>query len=695
MVTILRTVASGSTSVFSVSFPYLDKSHVQVSLNDVLLSPTEYTWLTAGQINITAGNPAAGTLVTRERVTPTTPIVNFRPGNLDVTDLNVASLQPLFIAEEARDRTADLKDRGWVTAGYALGGTLTKGPEGSVPKFNAVGDLVVGPDGGQIAEAEGYAEAAEAAKDAAEAAAFRKSLVSFGAVGNGGSGAPTDDTAAVVLALAAGVPLTGAGRTYAVSGKINLPANTSLWDCKFKQLAPGASLNVVTLEGNGVAGLDLRRVVVNRNGDGTNGGLLNGSGTNGALNSAFGMAFIGCSDSHFEDLEVYGDDSGTGILFRQIGESSKIINPYVHDIKWSRAAATDDQVQGIWFDQCTRVAVFNPRVISLTGVLNGSFSRRFTRGIVMGGCTAVTLMCPYVETADQGVDVTGGPTPNREIVLESPVVKDIWVWGVKLANTARQVVVRSGRAYDCGVSFVASPNPSLAPDVTTDRCEFIDCISINAGSNGQSVVSVAGFRVLQQATTLQGRAANIRFVRCKAIDLQTVKTMLHGFSSEITDIAVAPILEDCESIGHITAVSTGLFRKFVGVVGTVGQSSGVQTGAIVETGGSAIGTGKYTKFADGTMIIRAILNETAAAWSTASGSLFVRSSLLAFNWPVAFVGDLPVVTANISRGDNALCGGVNVRDAGITSTNLLPWANQSVGAGNAKDIHVTAVGRWY
>lgn len=529
---------------------------------------------------------------------------------------------------------------------------------------------------------------AEVAKDQAEAAAYRKTLTSYGAIGDG----TTNDTAAINTALAAGVPLTGAGRTYAVTGKISLPANTSLWDVTFKQLSPGASLNVITLEASNVSGIDLRRVKVDRNGDGTNGGLLDASGTNGALNTAFGMRFAACTNSHFEDLEVYGNDSGTGILFTQIGETSRIIRPYVHNIGWSRTTATDDQVQGISFDQCTRSTIEAPRVINLTGILNGVASRRYTRGISCGGSTGLTISDPYVEHADQGVDITGSPATNADIVVDRPVVKDIWVWGVKLANTARRAVVRSGRAYDCGVGFVASPASALTSDLTTNSCEFVDCIAYNTGSNGQTVVSIAGFRVLEQAATLAGRAANIRFVRCKAIDEQTVPTMATGFSSEITDITVAPILVDCTSVGHTTQATGGLFRSYVGAVGNVSQTSGVATGAIVETGG-ALATGIYTKFIDGTMITRFTIDDTAGAWTTADGALFISTATLNLTFPVAFVGSNPVISATCYRG--AIATGVTIVAVGLNGVNLTPWISQSTAAGNVKHVHVTAIGRWF
>jgi len=515
----------------------------------------------------------------------------------------------------------------------------------------------------------------------------RVSLSSYGAAGDG----TTDDTAAINAAFSSGSRLTGNGLTYAVTGKISLLANNSLWDATFKQLAPGASLSVITLEGDTISGLDLRRVKVDRNGDGTNGGLLDASGTNGALATAFGMKFISCSSSHFEDLEVYGDDSGTGILFRSIGETSRIIRPYAHDMVWRRAAATDDQLQGVWFDQCTNVDIDATRVINLTGVLGGVATKRFTRGNGWGGCTAVRSINSYVERCDQGIDVTGGPLTNTDCRIVNPVVKDCFVYGLKLANTARRTVISGGIAYGCGVGFVESANAALAAGTTTDRNIFVDCIAFNSGATGQTVVSVAGFRSLASGGTEVGSAARARYIRCRAIDEQTVKTMTYGFNSEVADPSYAPILDDCESIGHITAAKTGIY-KTPASFGTVSQNGGYQTGDIIERGSDA--NGQYVRYADGTQHCWTIFDDSAAAWTTADGAAFVRATSLTFTFAKVFSAN-PTVTATSRRGVAGLALGASINDIATNAVTITPYCFTAIGAGNAKSVHIHAVGRWY
>lgn len=515
----------------------------------------------------------------------------------------------------------------------------------------------------------------------------KSNLLMFGAKGDG----TTDDTAKIVAALASGIRLVGLGRTYGVTGKISLPDNAFLWDTGLKQLAPGASLDVITLEADTKTGLDLRRVWVDRNGDGTNGGLLDASGTNGALNSAFAMRFIGCSDSHFEDLEVFGNDSGTGIHFLSIGESSRIIRPYAHDMLWSRTAATDDQVQGIVIDACTRCPVIEPRAINLTGVLNGTPTRRFTRGVVLTQNLAITVFLPYVERVDQGIDLTATGTGNREVLVESPVVWDAWTWGVKLAHAARRCIVNKGRVYRSGSSYTIAGNGSIAPEISTDRSAFVDCLAFDTGANGQTVIPAIAFRVGDQGATPPGIANHTWLVRCKAIDEQAVKTMEYGFWTDITDPAVAPVLVDCESIGHITAAVSGIFKRPQSF-GTVSQSSGYQTGDIIERGSNA--NGQYVRYADGTQHCWTVLDDTATAWDVAHGAAFVRATPALFTFPKTF-SVAPTVTASARRDASGVAVGASIGDVDTSHVTVTPYCFVALGAGNGKFIHIHAVGRWY
>ncbi|WP_167363960.1 phage tail fiber domain-containing protein [Rhizobium mongolense] len=96
-----QSLGDGTTRVFTVPFPYLSKTHVQVKVNGVAVS---YTWLSETSIQ-TATAPAAGAIVDRRRVTPRdTVMVDFVDGSTLVeSDLDLATLQVFYLAQEAFD----------------------------------------------------------------------------------------------------------------------------------------------------------------------------------------------------------------------------------------------------------------------------------------------------------------------------------------------------------------------------------------------------------------------------------------------------------------------------------------------------------------------------------------------------------------------------------------------------------------
>lgn len=82
------------------------------------------------------------------------------------------------------------------------------------------------------------------------------------------------------------------------------------------------------------------------------------------------------------------------------------------------------------------------------------------------------------------------------------------------------------------------------------------------------------------------------------------------------------------------------------VVGSVSQSAGVPTGAIIERGSNA--NGEYVRYADGTQICSIVLPTTSYNISTVVGALF-SSDAQTWTFPVAFSG-IPAVFGMIGRG---------------------------------------------
>ncbi|WP_370204645.1 hypothetical protein [Pararhodobacter marinus] len=128
------------------------------------------------------------------------------------------------------------------------------------------------------------------------------------------------------------------------------------------------------------------------------------------------------------------------------------------------------------------------------------------------------------------------------------------------------------------------------------------------------------------------------------------------------------------------------------LIGSVSQSGGVPTGALIERGSN--GNGSFVRFADGTQLCWRSIDDTTTAWSVAEGALFRRSSPVTWVYPAAFAGAPSVMaTAHIGNEWIAGCRPRSVPEAG--SVLLLPWSSSAPGSSTTKTIFATALGRWF
>ncbi|MFT2213071.1 pyocin knob domain-containing protein [Rhizobium giardinii] len=128
------------------------------------------------------------------------------------------------------------------------------------------------------------------------------------------------------------------------------------------------------------------------------------------------------------------------------------------------------------------------------------------------------------------------------------------------------------------------------------------------------------------------------------------------------------------------------------VQGTVTQSGGIATGAIIEKGNN--GNGEYVKFADGSLICMIGLDISAQAISTARGSLF-SSAQFTWTYPAAFTIFTPKISYDFERNDGAYVGGGSSLQKTVTAVNFHVWNSSSNPAGNNKLINLAAFGRWF
>lgn len=121
------------------------------------------------------------------------------------------------------------------------------------------------------------------------------------------------------------------------------------------------------------------------------------------------------------------------------------------------------------------------------------------------------------------------------------------------------------------------------------------------------------------------------------------------------------------------------------VVGTVSQTSGTPTGALVERGTGA--NGDWVRLADGTQICWK-LNLSAATVSTADGALF-KSANVSWIFPAAFSAAPAVSGAQAASLDCWASAGT------VTATTATCRLRATVTKGSATAFGMVATGRWF
>jgi hypothetical protein len=123
------------------------------------------------------------------------------------------------------------------------------------------------------------------------------------------------------------------------------------------------------------------------------------------------------------------------------------------------------------------------------------------------------------------------------------------------------------------------------------------------------------------------------------------------------------------------------------IVGTVSQSGGVPTGAIIESGSNA--NGEYVKYADGTMIANGEVTFTGVAITTSAIGGF-RSAGQSFNYPVAFTAQPSLSVLSSSSNLQALAGWSN-----HSSTEPTIFLFRVTSSTQTQRVFWSAIGRWY
>lgn len=154
------------------------------------------------------------------------------------------------------------------------------------------------------------------------------------------------------------------------------------------------------------------------------------------------------------------------------------------------------------------------------------------------------------------------------------------------------------------------------------------------------------------------------------------------------------------SLGTLTGAA-GSFARFTGtgatdaamqaIVGTVSQSSGTPTGAIIETGTGT--NGRFIKFADGTLICWGSADLSTNNINTAWAGGF-RSALIGIILPAAFVGSaiMSAWMSGAAMANGWISGTVVNAD---TATGGVYASRVSTATSQSVIVDFIAIGRWF
>ena len=138
--------------------------------------------------------------------------------------------------------------------------------------------------------------------------------------------------------------------------------------------------------------------------------------------------------------------------------------------------------------------------------------------------------------------------------------------------------------------------------------------------------------------------------------------------------------------GRLIRVQDGYVKG--SILGTVSQSGGVPTGAIIQRGSNS--NGRFTRFADGTQICTRLVSRTNEPITTPVAGIHV-SDRHDYTFPASFV-EIPTVSMTSNRapfvGTFALEGGKNISEW------RLRWGRVSSGSQDV-EADLTAIGRWF
>lgn len=105
----VRYSGDGSTTIFNVPFPYLERSHVKALVDGENVT---FTWVSAGQVSLDVAPPVGTDNLRIYRETPSAVPTFSAPSSFSPSVLNVAFRQLLYVTQEAYDKSVEAGETG-------------------------------------------------------------------------------------------------------------------------------------------------------------------------------------------------------------------------------------------------------------------------------------------------------------------------------------------------------------------------------------------------------------------------------------------------------------------------------------------------------------------------------------------------------------------------------------------------------
>lgn len=320
----------------------------------------------------------------------------------------------------------------------------------------------------------------------------------FRAVGDGVTNDRAAVNAAISYALAAGFPIDGGDRLYAVDDDIIIArkARPFIKQIRLKNIAPANDSQVLHLLNCEQVRIDSLYI---HTGD---------TAEVGDRESRSGLRIEGGSGHRVRNVELTGKGKGRYAFFWRCKDSI-FENIYVHDGLFQdtsihngdpRIMVEDDVVEGIRIDDCFNCTVLNPVVRDLlgnatyytaSGFVPGNypasavkaFPNMRTRGISGGGNDGLSLVNPRISNVDQGIDFSGsgGNWGNKTTNVIGGHTLNCASVGLKYGGQPQNLKVIGHVAENCGMyGFLAGGSTG---HYKAHGYTLLGCTALNPGYN--------------------------------------------------------------------------------------------------------------------------------------------------------------------------------------------------------------------